>query len=135
MYHERQWHYLISFLAFISHCTLYKGISSSTGEWTIKDRMNECACVCLHAATNGIVLAAEKKVKSIRYDESTISKIESASDRIGLTYSGMGPDFRVLVQRAQRIAEAYRMEYKDPIPVSQLVQKVAYVMQEYTQSR
>lgn len=97
--------------------------------------MVECACVCLHAATNGIVLAAEKKVKSIRYDESTISKIESASDHIGLTYSGMGPDFRVLVQRAQRIAETYRMEYKDPIPVSQLVQKVAYVMQEYTQSR
>jgi 20S proteasome subunit alpha 2 len=86
-------------------------------------------------ATNGIVLAAEKKLKSILYDESTISKIENASEHIGITYSGMGPDFRVLVTHARRIAESYYLTYKERIPISQLVQELAYTIQEYTQSR
>ena len=86
------------------------------------------------AATNGVVLAAEKKLKSILYDESTISKIENASEHIGVTYSGMGPDFRVLVQRARRISESYYLQYKERMPISQLVQELAYVIQEYTQS-
>ena len=87
-----------------------------------------------YLATNGVVIASEKKAKSILYDESTITKIENVSSHIGMTYSGMGPDYRVLMQRAQRIAEAYYMTYKEAIPVSQLVQRVAYVMQEYTHS-
>ena len=80
------------------------------------------------------MLAAEKKLKSILYDESTISKIENASEHIGITYSGMGPDFRILVSRARRIAEGYYLEYKEPMPISQLVQEIAYIVQEYTQS-
>ena len=41
--------------------------------------------------------------------------------------------FRLLVQRARVIAQQYRITYNESIPVSQLVQKVATVMQEYTQ--
>ncbi len=41
---------------------------------------------------------------------------------------------RLLVQRARRIAQQYKLVYKESIPVSQLVHKVATVMQEYTQS-
>ena len=41
--------------------------------------------------------------------------------------------YRLLVGRARRIAQEYRITYNECIPVSQLVQKVATVMQEYTQ--
>ena len=41
--------------------------------------------------------------------------------------------FRLLVRRARVIAQQYRITYNESIPVSQLVQKVATVMQEYTQ--
>lgn len=84
-------------------------------------------------AKNGIVLAVEKKQKSFLYDESSITKIELVNDKIGMVYSGMGPDFRLLVHRARVIAQQYRITYNESIPVSQLVQKVATVMQEYTQ--
>ena len=40
---------------------------------------------------------------------------------------------RLLVNRARVIAQQYRITYNESIPVSQLVQKVATVMQEYTQ--
>lgn len=45
-------------------------------------------------ATNGLVLATEKKQKSILYDEHSIHKIEMITKHSGLVYSGMGPDYR-----------------------------------------
>ena len=85
-------------------------------------------------AANGVVIATEKKWKSILYDEHSVYKIEPITKDIGMVYSGMGPDYRVLVSEARRIAVNYQLQYGDEIPTSQLVQKVASVMQEYTQS-
>lgn len=51
-----------------------------------------------------------------------------------MVYSGMGPDFRVLVRKARKKAQSYFRYYKEEIPVSQLVREVAAIMQEYTQS-
>jgi len=85
-------------------------------------------------AVNGVVIAAEKKQKSILYDEKTVSKMELIADHIGMVYSGMGPDFRLLVAEARRIAVNYTLQYGEPIPTAQLVHRVAAVMQEYTQS-
>lgn len=82
----------------------------------------------------GVVLATEKKHKSIMYDEHSIMKIQRITKQIGMIYSGMGPDYRLLVNKARKIAQQYEMLYDEPIPVTQLVQKVAYIMQEYTQS-
>merc|ERR1712137_1142335 len=76
-------------------------------------------------AINGSVIAAEKKQKSILYDEKTVSKIEMVTNHIGMVYSGMGPDFRLLVAEARRIAVNYKLQYGERIPTSQLVQKVA----------
>ena len=53
---------------------------------------------------------------------------------IGMTYSGIGPDFRVLLRQARKLAQTYYLQYQSPIPTSQLVQRIASVMQEYTQS-
>ena len=41
---------------------------------------------------------------------------------------------RLLVGRARRIAQQYQLEHNESIPVSQLVQKLATVVQEFTQS-
>lgn len=41
---------------------------------------------------------------------------------------------RVLLRRARKLAQQYFLVYQEPIPTAQLVQRVASVMQEYTQS-
>lgn len=46
----------------------------------------------------------------------------------------MGPDYRLLVKKARKMAQEYYRTYEEPIPTAQLVQRVALVMQEYTQS-
>ncbi|KFM76437.1 Proteasome subunit alpha type-2, partial [Stegodyphus mimosarum] len=85
-------------------------------------------------ASNGVVLATEKNYKSVLYEEHSIHKVEMVTDHIGMVYSGMGPDYRLLVRRARKLAQQYYLRYGEPIPTSQLVQRVAYIMQEYTQS-
>ncbi|KAG1469922.1 hypothetical protein G6F56_002978 [Rhizopus delemar] len=85
-------------------------------------------------ATNGIVIATEKKSASSLVDDSTVQKIEMICANIGMVYSGMGPDFRVLVSKARKAAQAYKRVYMEEPPVRILVQEVASVMQEYTQS-
>ena len=46
-----------------------------------------------------------------------------------MVYSGMGPDYRLLVRRARKMAQDYRLMYEEDIPTAQLVQRVATVMQ------
>ena len=96
---------------------------------------NQCLRIPLIiAAVNGVVLATEKKQKSILVDEHSICKVEQITDHIGMVYSGMGPDYRLLVRRARKIAQQYHLVHSEPISTTQLVQRVAQIMQEYTQS-
>lgn len=85
-------------------------------------------------ASNGVVIATENKHKSSLYDEHSVNKVEMITGHIGMVYSGMGPDYRLLVTQARKMAQQYFLMYKEPIPTAQLVQRVATVMQEYTQS-
>ncbi|KAL7424184.1 Proteasome subunit alpha type-2 [Cryptotrichosporon argae] len=84
-------------------------------------------------ATNGVVLATEKKSPSLLLDTSMIEKVAPVCPNIGFVYSGMGPDFRVLVAKARKIAQAYWKVYGEYPPTKVLVQEVAAVVQKATQ--
>ena len=83
-------------------------------------------------AKNGVVIATEKKLRSVLVDEKTVQKISTLTPNIGVAYSGMGPDSRVLVKKARKQAQTYFRMYNEHIPVAQLVREVATVMQEFT---
>ncbi|WP_411023064.1 hypothetical protein, partial [Salmonella sp. s51228] len=86
-------------------------------------------------ASNGVVLAAEKKHKSILSDESSVTKVEVISKYIGFVYSGMGPDFRIIVAKGRKIAERYFLTYHEQIPTHNLVQQIASSMQQFSHQR
>jgi len=85
-------------------------------------------------ASNGVVLATEKKLRSSLIDEATVQKISLLTPNVGVAYSGMGPDSRLLVRKSRKNAQAYYRIYKESIPVPQLCRETAAVMQEFTQS-
>ncbi|KAK3643219.1 Proteasome subunit alpha type-2 [Elasticomyces elasticus] len=86
-------------------------------------------------ARTGIVLATEKKSSTPLIDASSSSKISLITPNIGMVYSGMGPDYRVLVDKARKVAHTgYKRVYNEYPPTRILVQDVARVMQEATQS-
>ncbi|MCJ1480081.1 Proteasome subunit alpha type-2 [Schaereria dolodes] len=86
-------------------------------------------------ATNGIVLATEKKSSSPLIDPPSLSKVSLITPNIGMVYSGMGPDYRILVDKARKVSHTgYKRIYNEYPPTRILVQDVARVMQEATQS-
>ncbi|GMF63718.1 unnamed protein product [[Candida] boidinii] len=86
-------------------------------------------------ATNGIVLATEKKSSSVLINSDYIDKIVDITPDIGMTYAGMGPDFRVLVDKSRKVAHTnYKRVYNEYPPTKILVSEVAKVMQEATQN-
>lgn len=84
-------------------------------------------------AKDGVVIASEKKLHPLVLGD-TVHKIANVTDNIGMVYSGIGPDFRVLVRKARKKAQQYFRYYKEQISVNRLVREVAAIMQEYTQS-
>jgi phosphatidylglycerophosphate synthase len=62
-----------------------------------------------------------------------LDKIAVICPNIGIVYSGMGPDFRVLVAKARKSAQAYWKIYGEYPPTKVLTQEIATVMQEATQ--
>jgi 20S proteasome subunit alpha 2 len=80
------------------------------------------------------VIATEKKTPSILVDDSSLEKVAPICANIGVVYSGMGPDARLLIAKARKAAQAYKRVYMEDPPVAILVQEIATVMQEYTQS-
>lgn len=60
-------------------------------------------------------------------------QVTKLTDHIGMVYSGMSPDSRVLMSKGRKLAQQYYRVYQEPIPTLQLVRQLASVMQEYTQ--
>ncbi|KAJ1736890.1 Proteasome subunit alpha type-2 [Coemansia sp. RSA 2049] len=85
-------------------------------------------------AANGVVIATEKKAGSSLIDVSSLEHMVMVCESIGMVYSGMGPDFRVLVNSARKAAQKYRRIYMEDPPVRILVKELASIMQEFTQS-
>jgi 20S proteasome subunit alpha 2 len=136
------------------------GIKGARAHLPARRCVRACRRVWPHVAgataTNGVVIATEKKTQSVLIDESTIEKarrvcvcscacagadartnqtqVSNVTRGIGVVYSGMGGDARVLVNKARKAAQKYRAVYNEYPPTSMLVQEVASVMQEFTQS-
>lgn len=83
---------------------------------------------------HGVVLATEKKAPSSLVDPASLGKIALIAPGLGLIYSGMGPDARVLIDKARKTAQAYWQVYREWPTVHQLVKEIAAIMQEFTQS-
>lgn len=84
--------------------------------------------------TSGSVLVTERKSPSPLVETTTMERLAIICPNIGLVYSGMGPDARLLVTHARKAAQTYRATYGEYPPVYMLVREVANTMQDYTQS-
>ena len=85
-------------------------------------------------ATNGVVIATDKKIPTDLIDDSSFQKIQNITDQSGMVYAGIGPDFRVLVRKARKNAQAYYRVYHEHQPMNQVVSDTADLMQECTQA-
>jgi len=91
------------------------------------------ACVGI-LATNGVVLAAEKKTTS-KLLESNVSseKMYKIDEHVACSVAGITADANILINYARLSAQRYSYSYQEPIPLEQLVAQVCDLKQGYTQ--
>lgn len=82
---------------------------------------------------DGIVLAGERLVPSPLVEQGE-SRVSIIAPGLGLVYSGMSPDARLLIARARKIAQKHWISHREYPTALQLVKELAAVVQEYTQS-
>lgn len=85
-------------------------------------------------AKNGVVIATEKKLASSLMDESTYYKTQILCNHIGAVYAGLGPDFRLLAQKARKLVQSYYVKYFEPVGVPTLCRETSELVQEKTQA-
>ncbi len=81
----------------------------------------------------GVVLAAEKRVRSKLVEEVSIEKIFQVDEHIGAAASGLIADARVLIDHARIEAQINRLRYDEPISVQALAKRIGDIKQLYTQ--
>jgi len=81
----------------------------------------------------GIVLAAEKMVRSKLVEEVSIEKIFQIDEHIGAAVSGLIADGRILIDQARLEAQINRLRYDEPITVYALAKRIGDIQQLYTQ--
>eukprot|EP01118_Nematostelium_gracile_P009350 TRINITY_DN313_c0_g1_i1.p1 TRINITY_DN313_c0_g1~~TRINITY_DN313_c0_g1_i1.p1 ORF type:complete len:263 (+),score=77.86 TRINITY_DN313_c0_g1_i1:106-789(+) len=85
-------------------------------------------------STEGIVLAAEKKVQTKLLEPSKSSeKMYLLDDHIACAVAGITADANILINYARTSAQRYLYAYQEPVPVEYLVQQVCDWKQGYTQ--
>jgi len=82
---------------------------------------------------DGVVLLAVKKVIDKLMVAESIEKVNAIDDHIGVTSAGLIGDGRVLIEKAQQIAQKHKITYDEPIDVITLTRKISDFKQAYTQ--
>jgi len=102
-------------------------------ENTLKAVARGSQCVGVKAP-NGAVIACESKPLSPLVERGTIEKIQKINDGVGVVYSGVMTDYRVVLAHLRKEAMKYQLRFGTEMPTREVVRAAAALMQEYTQS-
>mmetsp|Transcript_14895 Transcript_14895/g.27545 ORF Transcript_14895/g.27545 Transcript_14895/m.27545 type:complete len:258 (-) Transcript_14895:34-807(-) len=91
------------------------------------------ACVGV-LAKDGVVIAAEKKATSkLLAAPKASEKLYMIDDHVACAVAGLTSDANVLINYLRKVAHNYKLQYQEPQPLEQLIQRVCDLKQGYTQ--
>jgi len=82
---------------------------------------------------DGILILADKRLNDSLMVEESANKISEVDSHIMATAAGILSDARVLIERAQLIAQQHRVTYDSPIDVISIIKDISDVKQQFTQ--
>lgn len=96
---------------------------------TVKQGTNAIGIVC----KDGVVLVADKRISEKLIVGESVEKVFQVDIHIGAIASGIISDARVLIERAQVVAQQHKITFDTPIDLQSLVRDICNVKQYYTQ--
>lgn len=96
---------------------------------TVKQGTTALGLVC----KNGVLLIADKRILDKFIVTRSVEKIFQIDEHVGATATGLLMDGRVLIERAQVLAQQHRVTYGSPIDTSSLVTEICNYKQLFTQ--
>jgi len=84
-------------------------------------------------ASDGVVIVVDKKVKDKLMIVDSSAKIFEIDSHIAATGAGILSDARVLLEKAQLMAQQHSVTYDSPVDTETLVKEIANVKQAYSQ--
>jgi len=82
----------------------------------------------------GVVLAADTRVRSPLLERSSVEKLHKIDDHIGIASAGHVADARQLIDFARQDAQVNQLRYDEPIDVESLTKDITDQIQQYTQT-
>jgi proteasome alpha subunit len=83
---------------------------------------------------DGVVLGAHRRVRSPLMERSSVEKLHTVDDHVGIASAGHVADARKLIDFARRRAQTEHLRHGESIPVETLTKAVTDNIQEYTQT-
>ena len=96
---------------------------------TIRHGTSALGIIC----KDGVILVSDKRVNEKLIISESVEKISEIDDHIAATSTGLVMDARVLIERAQLIAQQHKMVYETPTNVLSLVKEICDIKQTHTQ--
>lgn len=96
---------------------------------TVRQGSTAIGMVC----KDGVIIVADKRITEKLIIPKSIEKVFQVDEHIAATASGILSDGRVLIERAQVIAQQHRLTYADAISTESLVKEICNLKQLYTQ--
>ncbi|KAH8340724.1 hypothetical protein KR059_005306 [Drosophila kikkawai] len=81
---------------------------------------------------NAVVIAADRTPPSPLCDVHSVRHVEKIDKHIGMVYSGLDPDYRILVKAGRKFGQVYYLTHQVLIPVKELVERVGSVVEVHT---
>ncbi|WP_302082494.1 archaeal proteasome endopeptidase complex subunit alpha [Salinibaculum rarum] len=84
--------------------------------------------------TDGVVLAADRQIRSPLIERESIEKLHKIDDHVGVASAGHVADARKLVDVARQEGQINRLRYDEPVGVETLTKAITDHVQQYTQT-
>jgi proteasome alpha subunit len=83
--------------------------------------------------TDGVIIVADKRINDPLLVPESMMKIYEIDDNIIASTAGILSDSRVLMEKAQVVAQQHRITYDEPVDVESVIREIANLKQAYTQ--
>ena len=83
--------------------------------------------------SDGVFILADKRIEDTLMVKDSANKISEIDSHIVASVAGIVSDARVLIERAQLLAQQHRITYDSPIETESIVKEIANMKQQFTQ--